>query len=55
MSLYDQIIAAYPELTDSTAFADNQIVLQNDGDDLGDWLVKWNYEKPLPKGIKIGK
>jgi hypothetical protein len=53
LTLYEQIIAAYPELTD-TDFRDT-IILQNDSDGLGDFIAKWNYSQPLPEGMKVGK
>lgn len=50
MSLYDKIIAIYPELKDTPeVFANGTIVLQNDSDDKGDYLAKWDHktlEKP---------
>ncbi len=51
MALYENIITAYPELSDSKAFIDGTIILQNDGDGLGDYIAEWNYEKPKPKGL----
>ncbi len=53
MSLYEQIIEVYPELTDDDFVS--KIVLQDDSDGLGDFIVAWNYEKPIPKGLKLGK
>ena len=55
MALYDDLIAALPELEGSDAFAKNLIVLQNDGDEAGDYIAEWNYSKPLPSGFKVGK
>lgn len=44
MSLYDKIIAIYPELTqqDFTPFG-GTIVLQNDSDGRGDYIREWNH------------
>jgi hypothetical protein len=42
MSLYDKIIALYPELADYD-FADGDIILQNDSDGRGDYIAKWNH------------
>ena len=53
MTIYDTIIATYSELVDSVAFRDGTITLQNDGD--GDYIAAWNYTKPIPKGLKLGK
>lgn len=55
MTLYNDLVAALPELEDSTAFQDNTIILQNDSDGTGDYIAKWDYSKPLPKGFKVGK
>lgn len=55
MALYDDLIAALPELEGSDAFANNTIILQNDADEAGDYIAKWDYSKPLPKGFKVGK
>ena len=55
MSLYDDLVAALPELEDSPAFSNGTIVLQNDSDGLGDFIVKWDYEESIPKGFKVGK
>jgi hypothetical protein len=55
MALYDDLIAALPELEGGDAFAKNLIVLQNDGDDAGDYIAAWDYSKPIPKGFKLGK
>jgi hypothetical protein len=54
MSLFEEIKAAYPELTDDD-FADGVIKLQNDSDGLGDYIAEWNYEQPIPNGLKLGK
>ena len=56
MALYDDLITALPELTDKDfAPIGGTIVLQNDADDAGDYIAKWDYSKPLPKGFKVGK
>jgi hypothetical protein len=45
MSLYDKIIAIYPELKDTPeVFANGTIVLQNDSDGEGDYLAKWDHK-----------
>ena len=50
--MYDQIIAAFPELENSRLFADGTIILQNDSDGTGDYIATWNYSKPIPDGLK---
>jgi hypothetical protein len=56
MSLYEQLIAALPELTE-TDFApfSGIIVLRDDSDGQGAYIEKWDYSKPIPKGFKVGK
>lgn len=55
MTLYNDLIAALPELEDSTALQDGTIILQNDSDGAGDYIAKWDYSKPIPNGLKLGK
>jgi hypothetical protein len=55
MTLYNDLIAALPELESSEAFANGTIILQNDADDAGDYIAKWDYTKPIPAGFKLGK
>lgn len=55
-SLYDQIVAYYPELLDDNdVFIDGTITLRNDSDGIGDYILEWNYYKPLPPGMHVGK
>jgi hypothetical protein len=56
MELFETIITALPELADNPKiFADGVIVLQDDSDGSGPYIREWNYSKPLPKGLKVGK
>ena len=55
MTLYDEIIAVYPELTMSNLFGDGTIVLRDDSDGVGAYIENWNYSKPIPEGMKLGK
>ena len=55
MTLYEQIIAIYPELVENNIFERSIIILQNDLDDAGDYIAEWNYSKPIPEGMKLGK
>jgi hypothetical protein len=50
MKLYDKIIALYLELaSDKFAFMDGTIILQNDGDERGDYIKDWNHKSfPMP-------
>ncbi len=53
MTLWQKIIEVYPELTD--ADFDKTIILQNDSDGFGDYIAKWDYSKPIPDGLSVGK
>lgn len=55
MTLYETIIAAYPELDESPLFANGTISLRDDADGQGAYIANWNYEKPIPEGLKLGK
>lgn len=54
MTLFEQIIAAYPELSEND-FANGSIRLQDDSDGLGAYIAKWDYDQPIPAGLKLGK
>ena len=54
MNIYEIIIDAYPELLDLQLF-DKYIILQNDSDGVGDYVAKWEYSKPIPEGLTLGK
>jgi hypothetical protein len=55
MELWQQIIEAYPEINATDNFADLGIFLQNDSDGQGAYIAAWNYSKPIPDGLKLGK
>ena len=55
MTIYEEIIAKYPELKDSDVLRNKTIILQNDSDGAGDYIAKWEYSKPIPDGLKLGK
>ena len=56
MALYDDILAAYPELTaDDFHPFDGKIRLRDDSDGQGAYIEKWEYHKPIPAGLKLGK
>ena len=42
MSLYEKIIAIYPELS-TFDFASGVIILQNNSDSKGDYIAKWEH------------
>lgn len=57
MTLYEKIIAVYPELiitSENDQFVNGTILLADDGDGIN-YIKEWNYSKPLPEGMKIGK
>lgn len=55
MNLFERIIAIYPELTAEDFGMRGSIILQDDSDGEGAYIAKWEYSKPLPKGMKVGK
>jgi len=56
MTLYEKICNAYPELTDADfSPQDGCILLCDDSDGLGAYIAKWEYPKPIPAGLKLGK
>ena len=46
MTLYEKIMALYPELTDADFLT--TIRLQNDSDGRGDYIAEWNHTLPRP-------
>lgn len=55
MSLCDEIMAVLPELTlDDFIPSSGSICVFNDGDGV-EYISKWDYSKPIPKGFKLGK
>ena len=55
MTLFEQIKAAYPELTDADFGKFGTIELRDDSDGLGAYIDKWEFSKPIPTGLKLGK
>lgn len=53
--MWEQIIAAYPELTDDDFGRFGCIELRDDADGHGAYIAKWEYSKPIPEGMKLGK
>jgi len=44
MTLYDKLIAIYPELADQQqVFMDGTIILQNDSNGRGDYINAWSH------------
>ena len=55
MELWEKIIAEYPEIQADSNFSALGIWLQDDVDGIGAYIAKWEYSKPIPKGLKLGK
>lgn len=55
MELWEQIIEAYPEIKPTDDFRKLGIYLQDDSDGQGAYIAEWNYEKPIPDALKLGK
>lgn len=56
MSLYEQLVAAVPQLTPEDFLPDfGTISLQDDCDGQGAFIAKWNHKLPIPDGFKLGK
>jgi len=52
--MYKTIMETYPELTDIDFLPGGCITLRDDGDGVV-YLAEWNYSKPIPAGLKVGK
>jgi hypothetical protein len=55
MTIHEIIFATYPELEGTDLFYTHGIRLQDDSDGEGAYVAEWNYSKPLPNGMKVGK
>jgi hypothetical protein len=55
MTLWEKIMAVYPELTNDDFDMHGSIRLRDDSDGLGAYIDKWEYSKPIPAGLKLGK
>jgi len=54
MELWKKIIEAYPEISPTDYFPDLGIYLTDDGDGIA-YISKWEYSKPIPEGLTLGK
>jgi hypothetical protein len=53
--MFNKIIETYPELTGNDFAPDfGSILLKDDGDGIV-YIAKWEYTKPIPDGMKLGK
>lgn len=55
MELWQIIKNTYTELSDLDFGSDGSIRLQDDLDGQGAYIAKWEYSKPIPDGLKLGK
>jgi len=55
MELWEKIIEVYPEINPTDSFQELGIFLQDDSDGQGAYIAKWEYEKPIPEGLTLGK
>ena len=55
MELWEKIIAAYPEIKPNDNFRSLGICLRDDSDGFGAYIEKWEYSKPIPEGLTLGK
>jgi hypothetical protein len=56
MGLFEQITEVYPELTNEDFYPNTGIInLQDDSDGVGAYIKKWEYSKPIPEGLTLGK
>jgi hypothetical protein len=55
MELWQKIIEAFPEIDPTSDFTTLGIYLQDDSDGAGAYIAKWDYLKPIPEGLKVGK
>jgi hypothetical protein len=53
--MFDLIIAVYPELTSADFHPITGLILLADDGDGVQYLAKWEYSKPIPSGLKLGK
>jgi len=54
MELWEKIYNAYPEIPLLDTLKNYGILLQDDGDGIH-YIAKWEYEKPIPEGLTLGK
>ena len=55
MELFEKVFKAYPELESDKELFMNTIILQDDSDGVGAYIAKWEYSKPIPDGLTLGK
>ena len=53
--MYETIRAAYPELKEEDFYPVTGCISLNDDGDGVQYISKWDYSKPIPDGLKLGK
>ena len=55
MHLAEEIKNIYPELQSSDFLGpEKKIMILDEGDGI-EYIAKWDYEKPIPEGLVLGK
>lgn len=55
MDLFSKIVESYPELNEEHFNPRTGVIgLQDDGDGI-QYIAKWDYSKPIPESLKLGK
>jgi hypothetical protein len=55
INLSEIVLETYPELASTKDLYDGTIILQDDSDGVGAYIAKWDYNKPIPNGLTLGK
>jgi len=55
MEIWEKIIEAYPEIKPTDFFKGIGIFIEDDADGVGTYIDKWEYSKPIPDGLTLGK
>ena len=56
MDILQIIQNTYPEITNEFLGSRNcPIILRDDSDGMGTYIDQWDYKKPIPKELKLGK
>jgi hypothetical protein len=55
-NLFELLCETYPELTPADFNPSNGVIaLRDDSDGQGTYIAKWDYDKPIPEGLSLGK
>jgi len=55
MDLFTEITTIYPELTAADFAPTTGVILLKDDGDGVQYIAKWEYDQPIPDGLKLGK